>query len=156
MKWTLPSQLSYWIKPYWDCPVIRSVCLLSSAVFSPQRRLSQGCLNLGRTDKSRDSLALLNWSGHAVKALWHRLPLFGHFHHAASVQDPVAKQVVELQSHAVPPPLVDLIMQLVPLRGQDWQVLHVPPRQVGAGVQATKWATKGRSRGGVNKNLLNT
>lgn len=70
-----------------------------------------------------------------MEPLWHRLPLLGHFHHAASVQDAVAKQVVKLQSHAVPPPLVDLVVQLVPLGGQDRQVLHVPPSQVGAGVR---------------------
>lgn len=115
-------------------------------MFPPQRLLSQGCFDLGCTDKSHDSLALLNGSGHAMEPLWHRLPLFGHFHHAASVQDAIAKQVVKLQSHAVPPPLVDLIMQLVPLRSQDRQVLHVPPRQVGAGVKTTKSAREGRGR----------
>lgn len=117
----------------------------------------------GAATRRRDSLALLDGSGHAVEALRHRLPLLGHLHHAAGVQDAVAKEVVELQAHAVPPPLVDLVVQLVPLGGQDRQVLHVPPRQVGAGVTATKRARRRRKRrrrrsgrGGVNKNLLNT
>lgn len=71
--------------------------------------LRQGC----------DSLGLLNGSGYAVETFRHCFPFLGHFHHAPSVQHTVAKQVVELKAHAIPPPLVDLVMELVPLGGQN-------------------------------------
>lgn len=67
-----------------------------------------------------------------METLRHRFPIFGHLHHSAGVQHAVAKQVVELQAHAVPPPLVDLVVELVPLGSQDRQMLHVSPCQVGA------------------------
>lgn len=85
-----------------------------------------------------DSLGFLNGSGDAVKTLRHRFPVLGHFHHPSSVQHAVAKQVVKLQTHAVPPPLVYLIVELVPLGGQDGQVLHIPPCQIGAVVVKKK------------------
>lgn len=66
-----------------------------------------------------DSLDLLNGSGYTVETLWHCFPFLGHFHHSPSVQHTIAKQVVKLQAHAVSPPLVDLVMELVPLGGQD-------------------------------------
>lgn len=66
-----------------------------------------------------DSLGLLNGSSYTVKTLRHRFPFLGHFHHSPSVQYTIAKQVVKLKTHAVPPPLVDLVMELVPLGGQD-------------------------------------
>lgn len=86
----------------------------------------------------RDSLGFLNGSGDAVETLRHRFPVLGHFHHPPSVQHAVAKQVVKLQAHAVPPPLVYLVVELVPLGGQDGQMLHIPPCQIGAGVVKTK------------------
>lgn len=66
-----------------------------------------------------DSLGLLNGSGDTVETLRHCFPFFGHFHHAPSVQHTIAKQVVELEAHTVPPPLMDLVMELVPFGGQD-------------------------------------
>jgi len=80
-----------------------------------------------------DSLGLLNGSGDTVETLGHSFPVLGHLHHAPSIQHTVAKQVVELEAHAVPPPLVNLVMELVPLGGQDRQVLHVSPSEVRAG-----------------------
>ena len=75
-------------------------------------------------------LVVLDGPGHTVEALGDGLPLVGHLHHAAGVQHAVAKQVVELQAHAVPAPLVDLVVKLVPLGREHRQVLHVPPCQV--------------------------
>lgn len=66
-----------------------------------------------------DSLSFLNGSSYTVETFRHGFPLLGHFHHAPSVQHAIAKQVVELEPHAVPPPLVDLVMELVPLGGED-------------------------------------
>ena len=95
-------------------------------------------------------LVVLDGPGHTVEALGHGLPLAGHLHHAPGVQYAVAKQVVELQAHAVPAPLVDLVVQLVPLGREHRQVLHVPPCQVrtvgGRGETDGGWETDG---GGV-------
>lgn len=83
---------------------------------------------------SRNLLRFLNGSSYTVETLWYGFPVLGHFHHAPSVQHPVPKQVVELEAHTIPPPLVDFVVELVSLGGQDGQVLHVSPCQVRAGV----------------------
>lgn len=75
--------------------------------------------NIEWWDGAVDSLGLLNGSGYAVETLGHGFPFLGHLHHAAGVQHPVSEQVVELEAHTVPPPLVNLVMELVPLGGQD-------------------------------------
>lgn len=67
-----------------------------------------------------------------MESLRNSLPVFCHLDHGSCIQDPVAKQVVELQPDAVPAPPVNLIVELVPLGGQHCQVLHVPPRQIQA------------------------
>lgn len=76
------------------------------------------------------SLYLLHGSSHTVESFRDGLPLSGQFDHSSGIQHAVSEQMVELQAHTVPPPLVHLVMQLVPLRGEDRQVLQVPPRQV--------------------------
>lgn len=78
-------------------------------------------------------LGVLHGASHAVESLRHGLPIFGHFHHGAGVQDPVAKEMVELQADSIAPPLVDFVVELVPLGGEHRQVLHVTPGQLQAG-----------------------
>lgn len=75
-------------------------------------------------------LYLLYGSSHTVKALWYGLPFTGEFDHASSIQHTITKQMVELQAHTVPSPLVNLIVQFVPLRRKYSQVLQVSPGQV--------------------------
>ena len=74
-----------------------------------------------------DLLCLLDRTSHTVEPFRNSLPLLGHLDHASSIQHPIAKQVVELKTHSITLPLMHLIMESVPLGGQDCQVLHVPP-----------------------------
>lgn len=76
------------------------------------------------------SLYLLHGSSHTVESFRDGLPLAGQFDHPSGIQHAVSEQMVELQAHAVSPPLVHFVVQLVPLRGEDGQMLQVPPRQV--------------------------
>lgn len=61
-----------------------------------------------------------------------RLPLLGQGHHRARIQHPEPEEMVELQSDAVHGPVEASfgIKKGVPFRGENRQMLHVPPRQV--------------------------
>lgn len=75
-------------------------------------------------------LYLLHGSSHTVKAFRYGLPFTGEFDHASSIQHTITKQMIELKAHTIPSPLVNLIVQFVPLRSEYSQVLQVSPSQV--------------------------
>lgn len=67
-----------------------------------------------------------------MESVGDRLPVTGQLHDVSCVQDPVPEEMVELKSGAVDGPvvLVVRVVQVVPLRRQDRQVLHVAPCQL--------------------------
>lgn len=67
-------------------------------------------------NKKCDSLDFLNGSSYTMKTLRHSFPFLCHFHHAPSIQHAIAEKVIELESHAIPSPLVNFVMELVSLR----------------------------------------
>ena len=64
-----------------------------------------------------------------VVSVRHRLPVSGQIHHIPGIQHSVAKQVVELQACAIDGPVVFSmgVVQMVPLGGENCQMLHVSP-----------------------------
>ena len=79
-------------------------------------------------------------SGGAVEAIGDRFPADGEIHHVAGVQHAIAEQMVEFESGAVDRPVVFAVrvVQVVALRRQNGQVLHVAPRQLGTETDRTR------------------
>ncbi len=69
-----------------------------------------------------------------MEAVGHGLPVARQFHHVSRIEHAVAEQVVELEAGAVDRPvvLVVRVVQVVPLRREHRQMLHVTPRQARA------------------------
>ena len=69
-------------------------------------------------------------------------PVPGQVHHVSRIQNSVSKQVVELESGSVDGPVVFSVRveQVVPLGGEDGQVLHVSPCQLAATKSEEIWS----------------
>jgi hypothetical protein len=82
-----------------------------------------------------------------VESLRHSFPVFSHFHHGTSIKDPIAKEVIKLQSNSIPPPLMDLIVKLVSFGGEHSEMLHVSPGQTQTGYQSREHERKDKRQG---------
>lgn len=92
-------------------------------------------------------LRVLHGASHTVESLRHGFPVFSHFHHGARIKDPVTKEMVKLQANPIPPPLMNLVVKLIPFRGEHSQMLHVSPGQTQAGYQRQRDSRTGEGEG---------
>ena len=91
-------------------------------------------------------------SGLAVPALADAGPVAGHVHHVSGVQHSVAEQMIELETCAVDGPVVARlgVVEVVTLRRQHRQMLHVSPRQMRTAqtnIPIRRWSRVGCVRG---------